>query len=227
MNRIEQFAMFKHVKKETIQKMWALGKIVTYQKDQKCFRAKEENDNIHIMLDGKATIYNLTHEGNRKIIFYFGMGELLDDCVTIGSCSSVNCEFIEKSTVFELSKKILLKLMQDDVDLMQAIMKVLERKMWRMGHQLKNTRGNIYLERKLAAKLWKLARDFGVETQKGIYIDIPLNITELSDFLGAPRETTSRMCKELCKKNLIFMEQKKIYVLSADRMSHFYRHGEF
>lgn len=226
MNRLEQFAIFEHVKKETIQKMWALGKIVTYQKDEECFRAKEEKDNIHIMLDGKAAIYNLTHTGSRKIIFYLGRGEFLDDCVTIGSYPSVNCCFIEKSVVFELSKKVLLKLMQDDMDLMQAILKVLERKMWRMGHQLKNTRGNIYLERKLAAKLWKLARDFGVPTKKGIYIDIPLNITELSDFLGAPRETTSRVCKELCKKGLISMEQKKIYVLSADKMSYFYKHGQ-
>lgn len=227
MNRLEQLSIFEHVKKETIQKMWVLGKIVTYQKSEKCFRAKEENDSIHIMLDGKAAIYNLTHEGNRKIIFYLGKGELLDDSVTVDSYPSVDCELIEKAVVFELSKKIFLKLMQDDIDLMQATMKILERKMWRMGHQLKNTRGNIYLERKLAAKLWKLARDFGVNTQKGIYIDIPLNITELSDFLGAPRETTSRVCKELCKKELIFMEQKKIYVLSADKMSQFYRRGEF
>lgn len=227
MNRLEQVAIFKQIKKETIQKMWVLGKIVKYQKEEKCFRAKEENHNIHIMLEGKAAIYNLTHAGNRKIIFYLGKGELLDDCVTIGSYPSVDCQFVEPSVVFEISKRMLLKLMQDDIELMQAIMKVLERKMWRMGHQLKNTRGNIYLERKLAAKLWKLARDFGVSTKKGIYIDIPLNITELSDFLGAPRETTSRVCKELCKKKLIFMEQKKIYVLSADRMSHFYKHGEF
>ncbi|MGN0465444.1 MAG: Crp/Fnr family transcriptional regulator [Lachnospiraceae bacterium] len=227
MNRLEQVAIFKQIKKETIQKMWALGKIVKYQKEEKCFRAKEENHTIHIMLEGKAAIYNLTHAGNRKIIFYLGKGELLDDCVTIGSHPSVDCQFVEPSVVFEISKRMLLKLMQDDIELMQAIMKVLERKMWRMGHQLKNTRGNIYLERKLAAKLWKLARDFGVSTKKGIYIDIPLNITELSDFLGAPRETTSRVCKELCKKKLIFMEQKKIYVLSADRMSHFYKHGEF
>lgn len=227
MNRLEQVAIFKQIKKETIQKMWVLGKIVKYQKEEKCFRAKEENHNIHIMLEGKAAIYNLTHAGNRKIIFYLGKGELLDDCVTIGSYPSVDCQFVEPSVVFEISKRMLLKLMQDDIELMQAIMKVLERKMWRMGHQLKNTRGNIYLERKLAAKLWKLARDFGVSTKKGIYIDIPLNITELSDFLGTPSETTSRVCKELCKKKLIFMEQKKIYVLSADRMSHFYKHGEF
>ena len=45
-----------------------------------------------------------------------------------------------------------------------------EKKMWRLSHQLKNTTSCIYLERKLAAKLWKLSRDFGIEKEDGVEI---------------------------------------------------------
>lgn len=226
-NPLMQMPVFEGVKEETMQKVWALGRVVAYKKDAKCFRAREEQDAIHIMLEGKATIYNLSHSGNRKIIFYLGKGQVLDDCIGVGAVPSVSCEIIEYSKVFEISRKAVAKLMQDDITFMQAMIRVLEQKLSRIGHQLKNTRGNIYLERKLAAKLWKLTRDFGVQTEKGIYIDIPLSITELSDFLGAPRETTSRVCKELCKKQLIFMEAKKIYVLSHERILEFYKNGKF
>lgn len=36
-----------------------------------------------------------------------------------------------------------------------------------------------------------------------VRIDVNLSITFLADFLGAPRETTSRICKSLVKKGLI------------------------
>ena len=95
-----------------------------------------------------------------------------------------------------------------------------------MGHQLKNTMGSIYMERKLAAKLWKLSRDFGRETKDGIEINFNLSITFLADMLGAPRETTSRLCGTLTELRLIRMERKRITILDADRMSRFYKTGQ-
>lgn len=98
--------------------------------------------------------------------------------------------------------------------------------MWRLGHQLKNTVGSIYMERKLAAKLWKLARDFGIERPEGIEIDINMTITFLADMLGAPRETTSKTCKALSDYGLISMKKKRITIVDPARVSHFYKTGE-
>lgn len=44
------------------------------------------------------------------------------------------------------------------------------------------------MERKIAAKLWKLGRDFGVDTEDGVMIDIDLTITLMADLVGAPRK---------------------------------------
>ena len=82
------------------------------------------------------------------------------------------------------------------------------------------------LERKLAAKLWKLARDFGVPVPEGIEIDIYLPITLLADMLGAPRETTSRICGMLTEAGLITIRKKRIIVTAPDRMAHFYKTGD-
>ena len=213
------------VKEETREALWKLGKVEEADKGTVLFRAKKDLDKIYIQLSGKSAIYNLTHGGHRKIIFICGEGFLLNDHVMNEHLSSLFCETIEKSKIFVISAKSFLSLMEQDFSLTKAVIKVQEWKMWRMGHQLKNTTGSIYMERKLAAKLWKLARDFGRETPEGIEIDLNLSITFLSDMLGAPRETTSRLCKTLTNYGLIKINKKRITIIDADKISRLYKEG--
>ncbi|MCF0105285.1 MAG: Crp/Fnr family transcriptional regulator [Holdemanella sp.] len=81
------------------------------------------------------------------------------------------------------------------------------------------------MEKKLAAKLWKLARDFGIETKEGIEIDVNLSITFLSDMLGAPRETTSRACKLLVDRGIIKINKKRIVIIDHNQLANFYKKG--
>ena len=138
-------------------------------------------------------------------------------------------------------------LMEKEFTLTRAVLMIQEKKLWRTSHQLKNTLGSIFLEKKLAAKLWKLARDFGTsaelsdmkhcdchtegtckhlkkhekcQTRK---INLSLSVTFLADFLGAPRETTSRLCKNLCDKGLITMDKKTIYINDMECLARFYK----
>lgn len=115
--------------------------------------------------------------------------------------------------------------MEQDFSLTKAVLEMQERRIWRLGHQLKNTMGSIYLERKLAAKLWKLSRDFGIKTAEGIEIDINMSITFLADMLGAPRETTSRLCNTLTDYGLMKIRKKRITITNPQRMSNFYKTG--
>ena len=120
-----------------------------------------------------------------------------------------------------------LKAMEKDFALTRRVISVQEKKIWRLGHQLKNTMGSIYLERKLAAKLWKLARDFGKAGNRGIEIDIQMSVTFLADLLGAPRETTSPCVQESDGTWIDHHEKKRIYITDADRMACFYKTGRY
>lgn len=226
MNQLTTLKLFAQVEQSTIDKLWNTGKTAAYQKGEHCFRAKENNVNIYILLTGKAAIYNLTHSGKRKTIFYLGSGALLNDHILKNSLPAVSCESVDESVIFSIKKDDFLNIMQEDFNLTQAVLEDYERKMFRMSHQLKNTLGCVYLERKIASKLWKLSRDFGVETPQGLSIDIPLSITELADFVGAPRESTSRALKKLTEKGMILVESKKIYVKDTKKLSRYYKTGK-
>lgn len=225
-NLLCQMDCFKGVGNDSLNLLWKKGKVVTYKKNQTIFRAKETVQNIYVLLSGKTIIYNLTHAGKRKILFIFGKGTLLNEHVFDDHVTSFYCEAIENCTVFVIQMEVFMECMKKDFLLIKSVLNAQERKMWRLGHQLKNTVGSIYMERKLAAKLWKLARDFGIERPEGIEIDINMTITFLADMLGAPRETTSKTCKALSDYGLISMKKKRITIVDPARVSHFYKTGE-
>ena len=113
--------------------------------------------------------------------------------------------------------------MEQSHALTRAVLREYERNLWRMGHQLKNTTGNMQRERKIAAKLWKLGRDFGVDTEDGVMIDIDLTITLMADLVGAPRENVSRACKVLTDRGLIRYGNKRFILTDSDGLAEFYK----
>lgn len=151
---------------------------------------------------------------------------LLNENVFNDHATSMYCETIEKSKIFMIPCKEFIEIMQGDFKLAKNVMGTQEKKIWRLSHQLKNTMSSIYLERKLAAKLWKLARDFGIQTEDGIEIDVNMTATFLADMLGASRETTSRACTTLIKNGLIAVKKKRIIIENPEKMSTFYKTGK-
>ncbi len=225
-NLLAELPVFRDVSPHTLEHLWNKGKVENFPRGTILVRAREPLQTVYIQLTGKSMIYNLTHIGKRKIIFVFGPGALLNEHVLNFHDASLYCETIEASRIFVIPCAWFLEFMEKDFSLARAVLEAQERKMWRMGHQLKNTMGSIYMERKLAAKLWKLSRDFGKMTPDGIEIDIRLTITFLADMLGAPRETTSRLCKNLSEAGLIRMDKRRIMIINPEKLSHFYKTGE-
>lgn len=225
-NQLYQQQFFQGVSPNTLEELWKKGTVREFPKGQIMIRAKEDVGTVYVQMSGKSIIYNLTHTGKRKIIFVFGAGVLLNEHVLNTHTASLYCETIEKSRIFMVPLVDFLRCMEDDFSLTKAVMETQERRIWRLGHQLKNTMGSIYLERKLAAKLWKLSRDFGIVTPEGIEIDINMSITFLADMLGAPRETTSRLCNTLTEYGLMKIQKKRITIINPQKMSAFYKSGK-
>ncbi|MCI8312005.1 MAG: Crp/Fnr family transcriptional regulator, partial [Lachnospiraceae bacterium] len=225
-NRLAQSRFFKELPKETLDFRWREGCVREFSNGSVLSHAGEIPVSVYIQLTGKSMIYNLTHAGRRKILFIFGSGVLLNEHVENVKASSCYCEMINKSKVLVISSAKFLQRMEKDFQLAKAVLVIQEWKMWRLCHQLKNTLGGIGLERKLAAKLWKLSRDFGVEREDGIEIDVDMSITFLADMLGTPRETASRLCTMLLNYGLIQRKKKRIIITNPKGMATFYKTGK-
>ncbi len=226
-NDLADFELFRNVSPSTLQSLYAGGTERTYKQGEQILRERVPSDSICILLSGKAFIYSLTNSGNRKIHFIFGPGALLNDTSVGRSVSGSFCQAMEQCKVFSIPVKCFIRCMKQDFALTTALISAQEKKIWRLEHQQKNMASGIHLERKLAAKLWKLGRDFGVPFKNGIAIDLNLPVAFLADMLGVSRETASRLRSDLIRRGILSMNGKQIVINDPDRMSHFYKTGKF
>ena len=79
------------------------------------------------------------------------------------------------------------------------------------------------MRKSLAAKLWKLSKDYGKTVEEGTLIDLALSVTYLSEMFGIPRETISRALKILVKEGLIIQRNKRIIVVDKENLSKYFK----
>lgn len=224
-NQLNGLAFFQPLEESTRRILWESGRVRRCARRRLLFQAGDVIQTLYFQLSGKSCIYTVTPSGQRKVHFVCGQGELLNQNTLNPSVSASCCEMLEESTIFAVPSEVVAQCMRSDFELVRALVGAQERKLWRLEHQLKNTVSSMYMERKLAAKLWKLSRDFGVPREDGLEIDMDLSVSFLADMLGIPRETTSRLRSALIRSGLISVHGRRITVIDPEGMKLLYHNG--
>jgi CRP-like cAMP-binding protein len=137
--------------------------------------------------------------------------------------ASANCEAISESIILCFPKDKLLAIMEQDFELTKAILDSMALKIRRLYRQLKNTSGSIRLDKKIAAKLWKLASDYGIPCKEGICIDMNLTVTYLANLVGAKRETVSRHLKVLTEQHLVIFQKNQFIIPDPNKLMEYFK----
>ena len=203
LRELEKMDFFKEIPKDILQNLLNESEVVSYKKKEVIFHSRSRTKTVYFVYSGEVMLYNQSIVSKKP--------------------NALFCEAACPVQVIEIAEKQFLQLMEQSHALTRAVLREYERNLWRMGHQLKNTTGNMQMERKIAAKLWKLGRDFGVDTEDGVMIDIDLTITLMADLVGAPRENVSRACKVLTDRGLIRYGNKRFILIDFDGLAEFYK----
>lgn len=221
---IEQVKIFKPLSQETKNRILQLGEVYTYKQKEFLFHEKDKVDCFYAILHGKISMSRYSGWGQKRIFFILGEGELVNEIVFDDLPVSVVAEVFEKAMIIKFNKDDFLSIMRDDFDLTLNIMNSIGKKQRRLYRQLKNTLP-IKMDKKLAAKLWKLSRDYGIPKGQWREINLKLTVTSLSYMLGSSRETISRAMTTLINQDIIMWREKKLYV-REEELLHYYRREE-
>jgi CRP/FNR family cyclic AMP-dependent transcriptional regulator len=212
---------FNEVKEDTYNKLCVKCSFLKLNKGQTLFREREAVKDIYIVLKGKVTMYRNTEEGQKRVIYILSDGAFINEVIFDGKSASISCETFEDSEIIYIDREELLKLMEFDFVLTKNIIDSMGKKIRRLYRQLKNTT-TIRVDKKVAAKLWKIATDHGLEIQEGTMIDLNITITYLADMMGHSRESISRAMKALEGEGLVRYKDKKI-VVDKEGLLKYYR----
>lgn len=220
---LKKIPLFSTASETTVKRLIDDVKINHMLKGTYLIRDKESTDFVYIVLSGKVSVYKLSETGERRIIFILNEGHILNDDIVNHLPSSIDCECFEDCDILVYEKNKFLTLMQSDFEFMQAVLNQFSSKLRRTYRQLKNAPTNISMEKKLAAKLYSLARHYGVKTQQGILIDLPLSVVYLSNLVGAQRETVSRALKKLMEGELVYYDHKKFLIPNLKKLGEYHK----
>lgn len=218
---IDKLEISKGIKDETKKGLLEKGRLIKKNKKDIVFNEKEKIDKVYFVIEGNVSVFKINENGERKIIFILRQGQMINDIFTPSQIStSIGCESFDKSLILEYKLVDFISLMEKDFELTKNIIMYMERRTRRLYRQLKNAI-SIKVEKKLAAKLYKLSREFGVNKGVWTLIDVDLTITYLADMLGCKRETVSRAMKILQDENLVSIKDKKIYIKKEEIVLYF------
>ncbi|MBU5485177.1 Crp/Fnr family transcriptional regulator [Clostridium sp. MSJ-11] len=214
--------LFENLHEKHIDKLVSSSNLIQLKKGQILFSERDVINNIYIAVNGKVTLYRLTETGQKRIIYILDKGEIINEVIFDDLPASINCEAFEDSSVLALNKNDLLEVMEEDFQVTKKIMYSMGKKIRRLYRQLKNA-VPIKIDKKLAAKLWKLSRDYGVEVDGGTLINLDISITYLADMLGNTREAVSRCINNFEKNGLIEFKGRKIIIKDRESLSIYFR----
>ncbi|WP_180272752.1 Crp/Fnr family transcriptional regulator [Konateibacter massiliensis] len=202
----------------TKERLVTCASLKTFQKGEFIFQDKENVSQLYFVIKGYVSIFKVNKKQDKKAIFVYGEGEMLNEVIIQEPVASVSCEALGEVIILVIPRGVFLELLEQDFGLTKAILGSLAVKVRRLYHQLGNTSNMMNLERQVAAKLWRLAKDFGVSEKDEVQINFDLSITFLADMIGSKRESVSRAVKCLSEKGIIRAERNRFYICDMEQL---------
>ncbi len=218
MNNIEVFKDIKESSKIELKKILKERQI---SRKEILFNERDIVDKVYFLKTGKISIFKMNENGERKVIFILRNGEMINEVSFDKSkTATVCCEAFDKSIILECMVKDFIKVMENDFTLTKNILISIQNRNRRLYRQLKNSI-SIRIDKKLAAKLYRIGKEFGVCEGEWTLLNVNLTITYIADMLGCKRESLSRAMKILQDKRLVKIEGKKVYIKRDELSSYF------
>lgn len=220
---IVKLGTFKGIKPASLELLASVTSLKHLERGEHLFYDKEIQKNLYILASGAASLYKINSLGEKKAIFVYGPGNIMNEDVVQNLPSSINCEMLETGSVLVIPAERFCYIMEQDMELTKLMMNSMALKIRRLYRQMKNTTNALSGEKRLVAKLYKLARDYGSDEAEGTGIQMNLTITYLAEMLGSKRETVSRQMKHLSESGLIIMKKNHIIVPDLAKLGKYFK----
>jgi len=217
---IRKIEAFTDLSDDTLKRIASIASTEKLKKGETLFWEKDQVDAVYALVSGKTAMLRYSGTGQKRIFFILNEGALINEVAFDNLPVSVVCEAFEKVELIKIPKLKFLEIMKDDFDLTYNIMCSMGKKQRRLYRQLKNT-VPIKVDKKLAAKLWKLSKDYGLVEGEWLRIDLKMSVTNLSYLMGSSRETISRALNALIDQGFVKWDNKQLMVKEKEILEYY------
>ena len=211
---IEAIEIFKGIAPSSIIEIKNNSDVIELKKNKALYSDRQILSYVYFLVSGNVSLVKSNENGESKIIFLLSSGAMINQPMMRKNTSAVECWGYENSKILRVSFENFDRILSKDYALTKNCMFYMEKRIRRLYRQLKNS-VTANIDKKLAAKLYRLATEHGLNDgykENFTLINLNLTITYIAKMLGSQRETISRAIKSLANKEILFTENKKIYI---------------
>lgn len=172
-------------------------------KDCPLFWEHDHADKLYFIKHGKVKVTKNSSDGKVFILYVFGEGDFVGQIDPYAeSLQGFNAIALEDSIVGVIQKSELELVLWQNSDVALDFLN------W-MGHINRLTQSKLRdlmmygKQGALCSTLIRLSNTYGVQTEDGIFINEKLTNTDLADYIGAARESVSRMLSTMKKDGAV------------------------
>ena len=211
---IEAIEIFKGIAPSSIIEIKNNSDVIELKKNKALYSDRQILSYVYFLVSGNVSLVKSNENGESKIIFLLSSGAMINQPMMRKNTSAVECWGYENSKILRVSFENFDRILSKDYALTKNCMFYMEKRIRRLYRKLKNS-VTANIDKKLAAKLYRLATEYGLNDgykENFTLINLNLTITYIAKMLGSQRETISRTIKSLANKEILFTENKKIYI---------------
>jgi CRP/FNR family transcriptional regulator, anaerobic regulatory protein len=212
-------SLFSSLSDEELNKVTNLITRKHFEKGEIIFAEGEVFDKLFIINSGSIKIFKYTKEGKEQIVYILKEGEFLGDLNLLKkNAFKFNATALETTNFCIINKDDFDKIIKANPEIS---LKVLEYAHDRISslEELIQTLTTKDIETRLATLLINFSKTFGVKSNVGIEINLPLSREEMANFIGVTRETISRKLSYFQSENIIeIIENKRIFIKNISKL---------
>lgn len=184
-----------------------------YRKGQILFVEGEPSRSLYFVHTGRVKVYRLAVDGREQILHLLGDGEPVAVVPFLdGGPYPANAEVLEDSEIAQIPFSDFERIAKENPDILVRMLRVLAQRM-RQSQEEITALSLQNVSARLARRILDLCNRHGRETEEGIEVDLSLSRQELGSWIGASRETTTRLLQQFQREEVIRIEGSTLIVL--------------
>ena len=204
----------------TEEKAWAGGRMSVrpYKKGRLIFMEGEPADFVGFVLSGRVKLYRMSEEGQERVIHLISAGDVFGEVPFLDNGTHpLTAEAAEETRIAIINHADLRALLERNPCAQERLLAVLSlrlRQTYRQIHSM--TFKDAYA--RTAGRIFKLARDHGAEAPKGVTLEITITHSELASWVGASRETVTKIVNDLERQGILQVLSGHLTILDMEKL---------
>lgn len=206
--------IFSFLSEEELLKIINMTGHKSYKKGDMLCMQGERADTLFIINEGKVKLSKITKEGKEQIVHIFTSGDFFGELSLFSSDESYNFDVtaISDVKICTLSKDDMNKIIMINPEISLKLLQVITKRLTQTENLAQNLATND-AEIRIAFMLLEFGEKYGIATEEGLQINLPINREEMANYAGVTRETISRKLSIFEELGIISLKGNKVLII--------------